>query len=86
MDVLSSVCAQTVRGGRVHLAVSNRCFPTKVVGRWLRVGEQGRPDMIGDCLWRIGWREIEIVEVVRGSFMRDPLWVVRARKVGADQC
>ena len=81
VDVLSSIRRQTVEGGRVHLAISNRCFPTKVVGRWLKVREQERLEMVGDYLWWSGWRDVEIVEVVNGGFMTDPLWVVRATNV-----
>ena len=56
--------------------------------------------MVGDYLWWSGWREVEIVEVcdgrmregeeggavarLRGMFGVDPLWVVRAVKVGQD--
>jgi hypothetical protein len=80
VEVLRSVREQTVEGGKVHLAVSNRCFPTKVVGRWLKIGEEERLEMVGDYLYWAGWREIEIVEVVKATFMKDPLWVVRATK------
>jgi len=85
--VLSSILAQTVPGGTIHLAISNRCFPSKVVGRWLRVGERERLEMVGDYLWYSGWRDVEIVRVVEGGFMRDPLWVVRGVNSGkVDEC
>lgn len=80
VEVLQSIREQTVDGGKVHLAISNRCFPTKVVGRWLKVGEEDRLEMVGDYLHWAGWREIEIVEVVKATFMKDPLWVVRGTK------
>lgn len=79
VEVLQSIRKQTNKGGRVHLIISNRCFPTKVVGRWLKVDEDDRLDMVGDYLWWSGWRNIEIQTLVEGSFMRDPLWVVRAQ-------
>lgn len=66
LAVLSSLRERTVEGGSVHLVVSNRCFPTKVVGRWLRIGEQERLRMVGDYLWWSGWRGVEIVEVCDG--------------------
>jgi len=78
VDVLSSIRKQTNQGGKVHLVISNRCFPTKVVGRWLKIDEDERLDMVGDYLWWAGWRDIEIVTVVQASFFKDPLWVVRA--------
>lgn len=83
--VLQSVRKLTRRGGTVHLVVSNRCFPTKAVGRWLKVGEEERLEMVGDYLWWAGWRELEIVEIVkagRGWRGGDPLWVVRGVKTG----
>ncbi|KAJ9669444.1 hypothetical protein H2201_000311 [Coniosporium apollinis] len=95
VEVLESLRERTKEGGAVHLAVSNRCFPTKVVGRWLRISEEERLEMVGDYLWFAGWRGIEIVTVSDGKVEeeprglmawfrggRDPLWVVRGRKVG----
>ncbi|OAL26869.1 hypothetical protein AYO20_09902 [Fonsecaea nubica] len=85
VDVLGSIRQQTQRGGTVHLVISNRCFPTKVVGRWLKIGEDERLNMVGDYLWWSGWRNIEIQTLVEGSFMTDPLWVVRGENIeGAD--
>lgn len=80
VEVLESIRKQMNEGGKVHLAISNRCFPTKVVGRWLKVEERERLEMVGDYLHWAGWKEIEIVDVVKGGFMTDPLWVVRATK------
>ena len=93
LKVLTSLRERTATGGSVHLIISNRCFPTKAVGRWLRVSEQERLQMVGDYLDHSGWQNIEIVEVSdgRGSaqgFMGmfgggvDPLWAVRAVKIG----
>jgi hypothetical protein len=78
VEVLSSIRQQTNTGGKVHLIISNRCFPTKVVGRWLKIDESERLNMVGDYLWWSGWRNIEIQTLVEGSWTRDPLWVVRA--------
>lgn len=93
--ILSSILERTNSGGRVHLVVSNRCFPTKAVGRWLRVSEEERLQMVGDYLWFAGWRNIEICTLNDGktevgassgimdwfSGRTDPLWVVRGTKV-----
>lgn len=90
--VLASLLSLTKEGGTVNLVVSNRCFPTKAIGRWLRVDEQERLHMVGDFLWWAGWREVEILTLEGnteggGKLMAwfsartdDPLWVVRARK------
>lgn len=92
LEVLGSLRERTRAEGSVHLVVSNRCFPTKAVGRWLRVGEGERLQMVGDYLWWSGWRGVEIVEVCDGKGGKeglmgmfggrvDPLWVVRGFKV-----
>ena len=71
LAVLSSLRDRTVEGGKVHLVVSNRCFPTKAVGRWLKISEEERLRMAGDYLWWSGWRGVEIVEVCDGRVKRD---------------
>ncbi|KAL2423881.1 hypothetical protein ABEF95_009256 [Exophiala dermatitidis] len=78
VDVLQGIRKQTKEGGKVHLIISNRCFPTKVVGRWLKVDKEQRLEMVADYLWWSGWRNIEIETLVEGTWMKDPLWVVRA--------
>lgn len=65
--VLSSLLEHTRPGGKVHLTISNRCFPTKAVGRWLRVSEEERLQMVGDYLWFAGWRDIEICTLNDGK-------------------
>lgn len=81
VEVLQSLRHQTNEGGKVHLIISNRCFPTKVVGRWLKIDENERLHMVADYLWWSGWRDIEIQTLVEGSWTKDPLWVVRAQNV-----
>jgi SAM-dependent methyltransferase len=34
-------------GGKLHLVVSNRCFPNKVVRRWMMLSEKGRLKLVG---------------------------------------
>jgi len=89
--VLASLRERMVKGGRVHLVVSNRCFPTKAVQRWLRSSDEEKLEMVGDYLWFAGWREVEIVTLNDGGgsgggwfgFGRtDPLWVVRGTNTG----
>ena len=82
VEILQSIRRQTNEGGKVHLIISNRCFPTKVVSRWLKVDEEDRLTMVGDYLWWSGWRNVEIQTLVEGSFMTDPLWVVRGENTG----
>jgi hypothetical protein len=85
LPLLSSLRALLAPGARVHLVLSNRCFPTKVIGRWLRVSEDERVRMVGDYLHFSGWGEVEVVEVVKADDAGfkgagDPLWVVRGTK------
>lgn len=65
--VLSSLRSLTKTGGMVHLAISNRCFPTKAVRRWMYADEQERLRLCCADLWRAGWRSVEVVEVTDGS-------------------
>lgn len=90
-EVLESLRGRMKEGGVVHLIISNRCFPTKAVGRWLRVGEQEKLLMVGDYLHWSGWREVEVVTLCDGKGdgggwfglgRPDPLWVVQGRKIG----
>lgn len=67
VQVLESLKERTKKGGSVHLIISNRCFPTKAVGRWLRISEQERLAMVGDYLWFAGWRNIEILDLKAGE-------------------
>ncbi|KAI9707931.1 MAG: hypothetical protein M1820_004350 [Bogoriella megaspora] len=63
VNVLKSLNDRMKPGGTVHLAISNRCFPTKAIGRWLRVEERERLFMVGDYLQFAGWKNIEIVDL-----------------------
>lgn len=67
VSVLASVREATKSGGSVHLTISNRCFPTKAMSRWLRVDEDERLQMVGDFLHFAGWKKIEIVELSDGK-------------------
>ena len=67
VEVLRSLREATKKGGSVHLTISNRCFPTKAISRWLRVNEEERLLMVGDFLHFAGWQKIEIVELSNGK-------------------
>jgi hypothetical protein len=92
LEVLSSLRRHLKGGSTVHLVVSNRCFPTKVIRRWLETSEPERLEMVADYLHFAGFVDIQIVELsdgwailpppdsdsVPGNKVRvDPLWVVR---------
>jgi len=67
VQILRSVLSNTKPGGSIHLVISNRCFPTKAVSRWLRIDEDERLDMVGDYLHFARWRDIEIVTLSDGK-------------------
>jgi len=90
LEVLQSIRERTRLEGTVHLVISNRCFPTKVIAAWLKTSEERRLDMVGDFLWFAGWRDIEILTLCDGKGdgggwfglgRTDPLWVVRGKNV-----
>ncbi|KAI6886404.1 hypothetical protein KC360_g9071 [Hortaea werneckii] len=70
LPVFTSLHRLTKPGGSVHLTISNRCFPTKAIARWLRVDEEERLQMVGDYLFFAGWKRIEIVELSDGRVGR----------------
>ncbi|KAI6834614.1 hypothetical protein KC342_g6198 [Hortaea werneckii] len=70
LPVFTSLHRLTKPGGSVHLTISNRCFPTKAVARWLQVDEEERLQMVGDYLFFAGWKRIEIVELSDGRVRR----------------
>lgn len=72
VSVLQSLLSATKPGGTVHLAISNRCFPTKAISRWLRVREDERLQMVGDFLHFAGWKRIEVVELSNGKVDEEP--------------
>lgn len=63
VEVLRSLRECTVEGGKVHLVVSNRCFPTKAVRIWLQLDTEERLQLVGDYLHYAGWKDIEIVDL-----------------------
>ena len=93
LEVLQSLREKLETGARVHLIISNRCFPTKAISRWLRLEEEQRLQMVGDYLHFAGFGDVEIVTLCSGvvqdgenladyrpGMPADPLWVVRGRK------
>ena len=74
-------------GGTAHMAFSNRCFPTKVIGKWIGMNDNERRQWVGGYFWASGgWQDVEEVILKEGKpgFMgiggEDPLYVVRGTK------
>jgi SAM-dependent methyltransferase len=63
LQVCKKLLEATKEGGKVHLVVSNRCFPNKVVGRWMMLDERSRLEFVGDYLHFAGWRDVQIVDL-----------------------
>ena len=82
LQVLTSVRSRMNEGAYIHLIISDRCFPTKAIKRWLMVDQEARLNMIADFLLYSGYKDIVIVTLVDPSASRlsDPLRVVRGRK------
>jgi hypothetical protein len=47
LEVCKNVLDATKEGGKIHLVISNRCFPNKVVRRWMMLSEQQRLEFVG---------------------------------------
>lgn len=79
LEICKRLLDATKEGGTVHLVISNRCFPNKVVRRWLMLDERSRLEFVGgkfnppptyqtstdilDYLHFAGWKDVEIVDV-----------------------
>lgn len=79
LEVCKKLLEATKEGGKVHFVISNRCFPNKVVRRWLMLDERSRLEFVGgmlastsqeqnfanciDYLHFSGWKEVEIVDL-----------------------
>jgi hypothetical protein len=47
LEICRNLLDATNEGGKVHLVISNRCFPNKVVRRWMMLEELGRLELVG---------------------------------------
>ncbi|KAF2026465.1 hypothetical protein EK21DRAFT_74161 [Setomelanomma holmii] len=63
LEICRKLLEATNEGGTVHLVISNRCFPNKVVRRWMMLSEKGRLELVGDYLHFSGWKDVEIVDL-----------------------
>jgi len=84
LEVLKEVQRCLKVGGTAHMAFSNRCFPMKVIGRWLKMRDEERRRWVGSYFWAVGgFEDVEEVILKDGWDWHDPLFVVRARKGAA---
>lgn len=47
LEICKKLLEATKEGGKIHLVISNRCFPNKVVRRWLMLSELSRLELVG---------------------------------------
>lgn len=47
LEICRNLLEATNEGGKIHLVISNRCFPNKVIKRWLTLSEQSRLELVG---------------------------------------
>jgi len=85
VEVLGEVRRVLKTGGTAHMAFSNRCFPTKVIGKWMGMSDEQRRRWVGGYFWACGgWKDVEqvIVKEKGGGLFGggDPMYVVRATK------
>jgi hypothetical protein len=47
LEVCTKLLEATKEDGKVHLVISNRCFPNKVIKRWMMLDERSRLEFVG---------------------------------------
>ncbi|EJT98375.1 hypothetical protein DACRYDRAFT_110817 [Dacryopinax primogenitus] len=54
LEVFCELALVTREAGTAHMAFSDRCFPSKVIRRWLEVGPAERCEMVASYFWFAG--------------------------------
>ena len=87
LEIFSEMRRVLKKEATAHMAFSNRCFPTKVIGPWMSLNDEERRKWVGGYFWASGgWKDVEEVILKEGApgFMgmggEDPLYIVRATK------
>ena len=66
-------------GGCVAITFSNRCFPTKAIAIWNRLGGADRMRLVGLTLEQAGFTNVQVVDLLPEGGPGDPLHAVVAR-------
>ena len=70
-------------GGCVVFTFSNRCFPTKAIAIWSRLGGAERVRLVGLCLEQASFPDVQGFDLLPEGGLGDPLHAVVARAASA---
>jgi hypothetical protein len=82
VEVLTDIRRVLKPGGAVHLAFSNRCFPTKAVMIWRMLHPADHARLVSLYLEHAGFTDIQVHRLLDGS-VSDPMTVVSGRRAPA---
>ena len=74
VEVLSDVLRTLKPGGKLCVAMSHRCFPTKAILAFHQLSPNDRVALVSDYLTRSGFINVEFLD--RSPEGADPLWLV----------
>jgi SAM-dependent methyltransferase len=77
VDVFRDIARVLAPGGRLIVAMSHRCFPTKAVRAFHQLGQEDRIRLIGAYVELAGGFDVATFED-RSPAGEDPLWIVTA--------
>lgn len=77
VETMRSVARALRPGGRICIAMSHRCFPTKAIRAFHQLPPRDRIRLVGACLDLGGFEEVDFVD--RSPPSGDPLWIVAGR-------
>jgi len=80
LAVLDELARVLKPGVAVHIAFSNRCFPTKAVMIWRTLRPNDHARLVGLYLERAGYADIQVHRLLDGT-TSDPMTVVSGRRV-----
>jgi hypothetical protein len=80
VEVLGELRRALKPGGAVHIAFSNRCFPTKAVMLWRSLHPADHARLVALYLQHAGFEDVEVHRLLDGS-VSDPMTVLSGRAV-----
>ena len=80
VEVFTDLARVLKPGGRVAIAMSHRCFPTKAILAFRALPPQERVRVVGVYLHAAGYVDVDFVD--RSPPNADPLWIVTGTRGG----